>query len=620
MAGRYARKQMAGIRSRFGDEGQVTIFVVIAMAIFLIGFVGFAVDMTNLWFHRQMAQGAADAACQAGAMNLYHYALGNPTSYENWIPASPGSPPIPCTPGTSDPTPGVASPGPSPCRYAALNGYNSGGIVGGAGSNEVSISFPPDVAGVTPPSGYGNIPFIRVDVVDRVRLFFSPLITANTTQDVRAYAVCGLALAETPIPIIVLNPVCSHAMEVSGSGLVRVIGGPNQSVQVNSDSSFAPGPPDCATATIAADPQCSGNAAIDLSQGGENFTGSLFGTNGGQLPAPPGFLAGTTGSWAQHGVIPDPYRNVPPPDRPATVRSTFDHLDGYGTHGCPDRVRNGGQCRHYLPGLYDQPIEVDGWTAIFSPGIYYIEPAAPLVRGCAGVAKACTDRPSVGGQCNFSFYVTTGGVVRPATDGDGTGGVMFYLSGQGGNYGSAFFDSNAGKYNPGEVDDYYPDGSIPTSVPYLICPGATPPDTRALVLSQPLVGNVILGMCTEFGSYPNPPPNPNGWNDQVGGFRGFIFFQDRANANPRGQPMFQGGGGLLLAGTMYFHNCPASPACQPYNTDWNASLDLRGTPGSDTRVLGNIITDQFILGGTADVNMALDPNFKIPLLKVTMYR
>ena len=84
--------------------------------------------------------------------------------------------------------------------------------------------------------------------------------------------------------------------------------------------------------------------------------------------------------------------------------------------------------------------------------------------------------------------------------------------------------------------------------------------------------------------------------------------------------MFQGGGGLLLAGTMYIHNCPASPACQPYNTDWNASLDLRGTPGSDTRVLGNIITDQFILGGTADVNMALDPNFKIPLLKVTMYR
>lgn len=607
------------------------ILVVLAMAVFLIGFVGFAVDMTNLWFHRQAAQGAADAACQAGAMNLYHYALGNPTTYENWIPSSPGGPPIPCTLATSDPAPGVSSPGPSPCRYAWLNGYKSGGVGSGADSNQVSISFPPAVGGVTPPAGYGNIPFIRVDVVDRVRLFFSPMISGNTTQDVRAVAMCGLALTETPIPIIVLNPVCSHAMEVSGSGTVKVIGGPPQSVQVNSDSSLAPGPQNCAAATIASDPQCTGNAAIDLSTGGENFNGSLFGTNGGQLPAPPGFLPGVEGDWSQHGVIPDPYRNVPAPDPTALPRTVtaatganFDHTDPYGTHGCPDRTR--GPCQHFRPGRYTESIEIGGVTAIFDPGIYYIEPTTPLQRGCAGVAKACTDRPSVGGQCQFDFYVTTGGVIRPSTvdlDNPGsvpTGGVMFYLSGQGGNYGSAFFDSSAGKYNVGEVDDYVPDGSISTSVPYLRCPGAVAPDSRALVLSQPLKGNVVLGPCTKLGSYPDPPPNPNGWTDEVGGFRGFIFFQDRANANLRGQPMFQGGGGLLLAGTMYIHNCPASPTCQPYNTDWNASLDLRGTPGSDTRVLGNIISDQLVLGGTADINMALDPSFKIPSLKVTMYR
>ena len=66
---RLAKRNLA-TRGTFRDDGQVTIFVVIAMAVFLLGFVGFAVDMTNLWFHRQMAQGAADAACQAGIMNV----------------------------------------------------------------------------------------------------------------------------------------------------------------------------------------------------------------------------------------------------------------------------------------------------------------------------------------------------------------------------------------------------------------------------------------------------------------------------------------------------------------------------------------------------------------------
>ncbi len=605
-----------------GEEGQVSIFVVLVLLIFMLGFVGFAVDMTNLWFHRQMAQGAADAACQAGAMNLYYRAIGSP-SQDSWIPLAPGST-INCNPTSSDPTPGLASPGPTPCRYASLNGYRSGGLGASADSNQVTISFPPNVPGVTPPTGFGNVPFLRVDVVDGVRVIFAALLTGQRTQYVRAMATCGLALAETPIPIIVLNPVCSHAMEVSGSGAVKVIGGPNQSVQVNSNSTFAPGPPGCATATIASDPQCTGNATIDLSQAGEAFSGSLFGTNGGQLPAPPGFLPGTTGSWGQHGIIPDPYRNVPPPADPTPGPfTTFDHTDLYGIHGCPDRTR--GPCEHYRAGLYTAPIVVSGVTAIFDPGIYYIRPTTPYRRGCAGVAKACTDRPSVGGQCDFDFYVTSGGVVRPSTIDSVTatvsdGGTMFYLSGQGGNYGSAFFDSNAGNYSTGSVDDYYPDGSIPTSVRYLECPGSRAPDPRALVMSNPLKGNVLMGMCTENGSYPDPPFNSNGWTDSVGPFRGFIFFQDRANANLRGQPMFQGGGGLLLAGTMYYHNCPASPNCQPYSTDWNASLDLRGNPGSDTRVLGNIITDQLILGGTGDINMALDPSFKIPSLKVTMYR
>ncbi|MBZ5515439.1 MAG: hypothetical protein LAN62_11500 [Acidobacteriia bacterium] len=606
-------------RHRHGEEGQVTIFVVLAMALFLVGFVGFAVDMTNLWLHRQMAQGAADAACQAGAMNLYYSALGSGTSTQGFtIPSSPGAGSFDCTSTfPNDPTPGASPTPPSPCRYAALNGYKGGGLGSATDPNQVLVSFPAAVSGVSPPgTNYSPVPFIRVDVIDRVRLVFSPLITRRNTSDVRATATCGLALTEIPIPILVLNPVCAHSMEVSGSGTVKVLGGPDQSVQVNSDSSFAPGPPDCAAATTASDNGCTGNSAIDLSEAGENFTGSLFGTNGGQYPAPPRFIPGTTGQWSQHGMIIDPYWGVPPPDPSSLTPRTGPTLPdpSYGQYGCPDHSG----CKHYEPGRYANSIVVTGETAIFDPGIYYIEPASPYQKGCGGVAKACTDRSAVGGQCKFDFFVGAGGVVRPSKVGDG--GTMFFLSGQGGNYGGIFFDANAGKYTAGSVDDYYPNGSTATSVQYDSCPNASTPNPRALDMSAPLKGNVLFGMCTEKGSYPNPPVNPYGWTDQPGGFRGFIFFQDRANADPRAQPMLQGGGGLLLGGTMYFHNCPNSPTCQPYNTDWNAQLDLRGTPGSDTRVLGDIIADQLILGGNADIYMALDPSLKIPSLKVTMYR
>src|SRR5205823_4374935 len=56
------------------DSGQITILVALAMGTFLLGFVGFGADMTNLWFHRQAAQNAADSACLAGAMDMLYAA------------------------------------------------------------------------------------------------------------------------------------------------------------------------------------------------------------------------------------------------------------------------------------------------------------------------------------------------------------------------------------------------------------------------------------------------------------------------------------------------------------------------------------------------------------------
>src|SRR5579859_3592013 len=63
-------KPFARRRQFRAEEGQAMLFTVLALAIFLIGAMAFAIDMSNVWFNRQSAQTAADAACTAGAMDL----------------------------------------------------------------------------------------------------------------------------------------------------------------------------------------------------------------------------------------------------------------------------------------------------------------------------------------------------------------------------------------------------------------------------------------------------------------------------------------------------------------------------------------------------------------------
>src|SRR5204862_6236059 len=105
------------------QRGQSFFIIVVIMAVFLLGVLGLATDYTQIWAHRQMIQGAADAACQAGAADLYLKAL-DPAAEStygldfSWIGSS-----FDCS----------SKPGSPPCRYASLNGYS--------GAN-VAVSFP----------------------------------------------------------------------------------------------------------------------------------------------------------------------------------------------------------------------------------------------------------------------------------------------------------------------------------------------------------------------------------------------------------------------------------------------------------------------------------------------
>ena len=569
---------------RHRDSGQVGLFMVAVLGMFLVGFVGFGVDMTNLWFRRQAAQGAADAACIAGAMDMLVQAGGSASGG-----FGPGSP-IPVRTAFDCATTATAT---TPCQYAALNGYSSPGLTAGGASNDVSVSFPTSVAGYTAPDAAYGVPtaFMRVDVADQVPVYFSALISARTTRVVRATAKCGLLTAAAPVPIVVLNPTCTHAFEDSGSGTVAIIGGPPRGVMVNSGNST------CAAATQSGG--CTSNTTIDLSKGGPMYTGSDFGVFGTPTTAPPGFNGGTTGNWLSPATpVPDPFRTMAPPSTAGLAVDPAPTTVSYGTDGCPDQTSG---CVEYSPGLYNSGISVKNQVAIFKPGVYYIK--GTTKGNCGSPGTGCVAKPT--GQCNYGLAIGPNGVVRPSTAaGDGSGGTMFYLSGAGTSnkpYGSALFDANAGKSPGSDVVDDFNSSSV-------FCSGGGP-DPAAPPLPATLAGNILLAPCT--GTYGANP------------YRGMLMYQDRANGDPNGQPSMQGGGGLLLGGNLYFHNCPENDAlitgaCAAPPTDYNAFLNLQGNSGSSTYIYGDIITDQLSLGGGGTIDMQLNPYASRNVLKVAL--
>ena len=589
-------------RSGNPEAGQSTTIIALVMGLFLLGLAGVAVDVSNWWFHRQAAQDAADAACVAGVMDMLANASG--VSAGNF-PA--GSPPaaFSCS-GKTGTTPNS---GTAACKYAALNGYGAPGLTANQGSNDVFISFPGAVPGLNtcsptnpppcvPAAGTVASPFISVNAIDRVPTTFTGLLSGKRTTDVAASAVCGLITATAPVPIIVLNPSCQHAFQLSGSTDVQIVGGPTRSVQVNSSNST------CAAATNNSAQQCTGNPTIDLSEGGPNFTGSEFAVVGSPSTPPSGFNPGTSGDWTNGGPISDPYALVSAPTIPAksptdgNPKPVLHNIDG-----CPDT----GGCDEYQPGLYTNPIWVKNRTAIFVPGVYYIQGTKPANSGSPG--SGCL-AGKVTGQTRYGLLLDTGSMVRPASNtapnSDGSNGVMFYLSGSSGagSYGSVYVDSNSGSKT---LDPFVTSNAT--------CPGGTAPPSK-LNLPTSFQGNVLLGQCTSKGSYIG-----SGSTDTSGVIRGLIFFQDRANADLNGQGSMQGGGGMILSGNMYFHNCNSSGTgtnCSLPNTGYQAFFQMQGSPGSTSYVLGNITADELVMGGGGTIAMSLNPNAVYNILKATL--
>ena len=319
--------------NRQRDRGQVAVMLVLAMGIFLLGFIGLATDYTNLWFQRQAVQGAADATCQAGAMDLLLYAEGEQTPKMNFTPTAGGT--INC----------ASAPTAAPCIIAKRNGYD-----GTLAANNVVMTFPKAVAGApAAPSGVA-VPYIQVDVTEQAPVHFSRLLTGKSTSAVHASATCGLSAPAGPIPIVVLHPTEADAINMSGTPAITVIGGPQRSVQVNSSSTVAVSVSD-----------------VDLSQAGPSNTGGDFAVFGGPATPPGGTHLGSTGNWIYPATpVSDPYAQVSAPAQPGTPGTKA--AVAYRANGCPDS----GGCDEYTRGYYPGGITVKNKTAIFDPGLYYV--------------------------------------------------------------------------------------------------------------------------------------------------------------------------------------------------------------------------------------------------------
>ena len=350
------------------DRGQVTILVVLVMGIFLLAFLGLATDFTNFWFHRQAVQGAADATCQAAAMDLLLYAQGQSTSTVHFTPSKGAS--INCASASTA----------APCIIAKKNGYD-----GTIAANKVVMSFPASVTGATSPPGVA-VPYVQVDITEQVRTYFSRLLSKNSTVGVHASATCGLGALNGPVPLVLLHPTASGALGISGSASIAIIGGSQRSIQVNSSS----------TSAVSV-------GTVNLSQAGPKNTGGDFAVFGGPATKPGSVNLGSTGNWVYPSTpISDPYAQVTAPAQPgAPLNGTSGKSAAYKLNGCPDS----GGCKEYTAGYYPTGISLKSTQAIFDPGLYYVVGGMSL-------------------DANSTVRVST-------ANGDGSGGVVIYFKGTG---------------------------------------------------------------------------------------------------------------------------------------------------------------------------------------------
>jgi Putative Flp pilus-assembly TadE/G-like len=567
------------------QSGQASVFLLVILGTFLLASVGFAVDLSSMWFHHQAAQSAADAACVAGAMDMLALSNGTITSSPAFTVGTAGD----CS----------SSSNAALCKYAGFNGYTATTSAAGWGTSTaggavaVSWTFPSAVTGVAVNSG-ATYPFLNVVVQEKPFTWFMGLVGIKALA-LGASCTCGMPPGAPPAPIVILNPTVNAALTLSGGPHIVIVGGPKTSIQVNSSANGSPSTNASSNAVY-----CNGGNGypIDTSAAGPTRQGGNVAVVGGPLTnqyCGANYIMNNTthALWkSPASVVADPYSSVPAPTLPAgkvaeavtpvaTVAQgyipAFDLIYGYtfgtwvasGTDSCPNTAtlqhyliysptypRNGGNiygnCLEFTPGYYPYGIDTTvlaGYlndVVIFMPGVYYL-------NGNLNVGSATTLR---------NAWVGT----QPSTQ-----GVMFYFLAGGPTFAGG---SGAASGSINTVPSYYMNCSST----------ATPASTPAS-----LSGNVLISQCGAAGTYIGSPSSDT---YSATGTRGLLFFS--AHSNTYNNTLIGAGASLNFSGALYFHN-----------TSYADVVQLNGAGGSTTYAIGNMVVDQLTLSGSGTISMDL---------------
>jgi Flp pilus assembly protein TadG len=393
--------------TRDGRRGSVLLLTVFGLSV-VLGMVGFALDIGRMYAVKQEAQAAADAAAQAGIMDFYN---GTNTGTNAF-----GTAQIDCKASSV-----------APCVYAKNNRFDPAADH----SSTVILDFCNSSGACTSAScSAGGAGLSTSDAVNVICASVSRVVNTTFLQvigasasTVTARATAAILSGSVGVPLGILHPTLSNALQVGGS--IKITGGIQRSLQVNSNNSTA-----FSTGTI------------DLSHAGPAGTGGDFGVVGGPATKPAGVSLGTTGAYiTKVSVVQDPLASVPAPPSPGFAGSSVNlGSPAVATNGCPANPPK--NCTLYSPGTYSTGLGIDSKNevSVFRPGIYYIGSGKSFIgdaNGSVVMATGCTD----GATNTCAGQATTAG-----TNTGWTGNVLFYFTGGGqlnigSNFGSACFDS-----------------------------------------------------------------------------------------------------------------------------------------------------------------------------------
>jgi Flp pilus assembly protein TadG len=398
-----------------GEKGQAVLLVVVVMGIFLIGAVGLAIDVSQLFGQQQMAQVAADAAAQAAMLSVFQRV--------NTVATNPAQ--FSAAPGTSFTCDTTHLPT-TPCKYVQMNGFGSGDTI------TVSFSTCALAGGICGTVAAGQANQVTVAISRPVSNSLIRMLGGSAFTTTGATAIAAVLEVVAPVPILILHPNKSGALTGTGTTKIVITGGPSRSIQVNSSART-----NAYNANV---------GTIDLHLAGPDGTGADFGIFGGPVgPNPP---AGTTwllgtGKYSQPASpIPDPLLDILPPGQPSdpsipTAPATLP-LKTISTpnYGCADTSPAG--CTLYRPGRYSSGIDQKQGTAIFQPGVYVMANGNGFGSSANGALQMCvvttlTNWPSPGVGCVSDPNLVTGDGMLVYNEGGGifsiTGGAAAHLKG-----------------------------------------------------------------------------------------------------------------------------------------------------------------------------------------------